>query len=148
VLLVALLLVTFAGLIGLLGVRTGSMTAGDDGGLSVRLDYAVATRPGLATPWTLTVERPGGFDHPVVVATSASYLAAFDINGVSPQPAESTSSAGAAVVWTFAPPQGDVLVVSLDARLEPGVQWRRQAVTSVESGGAATELDYTTWVMP
>lgn len=147
VLVTVLLLVLAAGASGLLGVRTGEVAAGGDGGLDVRLDYATSTRPGLATPWTLTVTRPGGFDEPIEIATSASYLRAFDTNTVSPQP-ESETARSDTVVWTFSPPPGDTFEVSLDASWEPGVQWRRRGTTTVRSGTAEAEVRYTTWVLP
>ena len=61
---------------------------------------------------------------------------------------DGTTSRGDTVEWTFYPPPGDTLRVSLDATIEPGVQWRRQATTTVSTGGAAAEVAYTTWVMP
>jgi len=142
-----LLLIVVAGLAGLLGVRTGEVAAEGPGGLAVRLEYGRATRPGLATPWTLTVTRPGGFDGPIEVATSASYLRAFDVNTVSPQP-DGETSRGDTVVWTFAPPPGDTFEVALDVALEAGVQWRRRGTTTVTAGGAEAGVRYTTWVLP
>jgi hypothetical protein len=146
-LVLVLLLLVVAGAAGLLGVRTGRTSARGTGGLEIRLAYAHTTRPGLASPWTLTVERDGGFDGPIHVATTASYLRAFDDNAVVPAP-DSETSRGDTVVWTFDPPAGDTLTVTLDAALEPGVQWRRRATTTVSTGDATAEVAYTTWVMP
>ena len=143
----ALLLLVAAGATGLLGVRTGHTSARGTDGLEVRLDYARTTRPGLSSPWTLTVERRGGFDGPIHVATTDSYLRAFDNNAIAPDP-DSQTSRGDTVVWTFDPPPGDTLRVSFDASLDPGVQWRRRATTTVSTGGARAEMTYTTWVMP
>jgi hypothetical protein len=81
------------------------------------------------------------------VATTASYLRAFDNNAISPDPGSQTSR-GDTVVWTFDPPPGDTLRVSFDASLDPAVQWRREATTSVSTAGATAEVAYTTWVMP
>jgi hypothetical protein len=142
-----LLVLVVVGAAGLLGVRTGHATARGSDGLEIRLDYARTSRPGLASPWTLTVSRPDGFDGPIHVATTESYLRAFDTNAVNPEP-DGTTSRGDTVEWTFDPPPGDTLRVSLDAMIEPGVQWRRQATTTVSTGGAAAEVAYTTWVMP
>jgi hypothetical protein len=143
----ALLVVVLAGAVGLLGVRTGHTAARGDGGLEIALDYSRVTRPGLASPWTLTVTRPGGFDGPIEVRTTAAYLRAFDDNAIEPEPDGQTSD-GETVVWTFEPPSGDTLTVNLDASLEPGVQWRRAGTTTVSTGGATAEAAYTTWVMP
>jgi hypothetical protein len=143
----ALLVLVAAAAAGLLGVRTGHTTARGPDGLEIRLDYARVTRPGLSSPWTVTVERPGGFDAPIHVATTASYLRAFDNNAITPEP-DSQTSRGDEVVWTFDPPPGDTLRVTFDASLDPAVQWRRGATTTVSTGGARAEIDYTTWVMP
>jgi hypothetical protein len=140
-------LLLLVGAIGLMGVRTSTVSATGPGGTSVELTYASISRPGLATPWDVVVERPGGFDGDVVVRTTSDYLASFDENGLDPDPAESTSDA-TDTIWTFAPPDGDTLTVSFDARLEPGVQWRRQGTTTVEVGAERVTVSYTTWVWP
>jgi hypothetical protein len=81
------------------------------------------------------------------VATTTSYLEMFDENGRNPEPAESTTD-GARTIWTFDPPEGDTLVVWLDTRVEPGVQWRRRATTTVSTGAESVSVEYTTWILP
>jgi len=71
----------------------------------------------------------------------------FDENGRNPEPKESTTD-GDSTIWTFDPPPGDTLVVWLDSRVEPGVQWRRSATTRVRTGDHEATLRYTTWIFP
>ncbi|MGE3621201.1 MAG: hypothetical protein AB7L84_12140 [Acidimicrobiia bacterium] len=135
-----------AGLVGALGVRTTTDEA-RDGGLEVRLTRAVVARPALAVPYRLVVSRPGGFDDPVEVRVSTSYLEALDENGASPDP-DSATTDGDETVWTFDPPEGEVLTVWLDTRIEPGVQWRRGGRTTVVNGGDRVVIDHPVWILP
>ena len=135
------------GAAGRLGVRSATVTA-KGGGYELTVTYAQVTRPGLPTPWSFVVSRPGGFDGPVTVATTNKYLDLFDENGFDPQPSSSTATEKY-VIWEFDPPPGDTLAVSLDARLEPGVQWGRSGETAVlEDGKPVVTARYHTWVMP
>jgi hypothetical protein len=135
------------GLTGWLGVRTGIATA-RGGGYELTVTYGQVTRPGLATPWSLEIRHPGGFDGPVTVSTNSRYLDLFDENGFDPQPSQSTATSDT-VIWEFEAPDGDTLGVSLDARLEPGAQWGRPGETSVlVDGKPVVTVKYKTWVMP
>ena len=127
------------GLLNVYGVRTREKTV-TGSGYELTLTYTSVTRPGLATPWSVEVRHPGGFDSGLVtVAATSSYFDAFDENGLDPDPARSTSD-GERTIWQFEPPTGDTLTVSFDARIEPGVQltrsrarwrcWDRPATTS------------------
>jgi hypothetical protein len=145
--LVLLAVFVVAGALGVMGVRSNTVTATAASGTRLTVTFASVTRPGLATPWDVTIERPGGFDGPVTVRTSSSYLAAFDENGLDPDPESATTDADE-LIWEFLPPVGDTLVVSFDARWEPGVQWRRQGTTTVTLGGEMLSVSYTTWVWP
>jgi hypothetical protein len=136
-----------AAAVGLMGVRSRTVSAAGADGTRVTLTYAAVTRPGLATPWEVVIERPGGFDGPLTVRTSTDYLAAFDENGLSPDPDSATTDEDE-TVWEFEPPDGDTMVVWFDARWEPAVQWRRSGTTTVEVGGETIAVSYTTWVWP
>ena len=70
------------------------------------------------------MRRQGGFPDGLTVAVTSSYLDAFDENGLGPAPVEETTD-GKPTIWRFGPSVGDVLAVSFDARLEPGVQLTR-----------------------
>jgi hypothetical protein len=110
--------------------------------------YPQVTRPGLSATWGFEIRRAGGFEDPITVGTTDSYLGLFDQNAMDPEPAKATSTAGL-VMWEFEPPPGEVLVVSLDARVEPGIQWGRSGKTVVyENGEPAVDVAYRTWVMP
>lgn len=135
------------GLSGMLGVRSRVTTA-RGGGYELTVTYGQVSRAGLATPWSLEIRHPGGFDGPVTVSTNTEYLDLFDENGFDPQPSKSTATPDA-VNWEFEPPDGDTLGVSLDARIEPGAQWGRAGETSVlVDGKPVVTARYKTWVMP
>jgi hypothetical protein len=140
------------GLAGVFGVWTTSSSA-TGGGYQVRVSHARVTRPGLATPFAIEVTRADGspLREPVTLAVSSSYLALFDDNGMDPQPSSETAGPGQ-VVWEFDPPPaaaGDALVVTLDARLEPAVQWGRDGFVRVMDGSeVAAEVRFHTWVAP
>ena len=141
-----LTLFVLAALTRQLGVRTTTVDA-RSGDLTVELRYADRARGALAAPFTIVIERPGGFDGPIEVRTSQSYLEILDDNGFEPEAAEMTT-VDHEVVWTFDPPPGDTLRIILDARIEPGVFGRERGTTTVETGGDAVTLAYTTWVAP
>ncbi|HEV3364553.1 MAG TPA: hypothetical protein VG795_10530 [Acidimicrobiia bacterium] len=143
------LLVAFlaVGAAGWLGVRSTTTTA-EGGGYELTVTYGLVTRPGLATPWSLEIHHPGGFDGPITVSTNTKYLDLFDENGFDPQPSKTTATPDI-VIWEFEPPDGDTLGVSLDARLEPGAQWGRKGETSVlVDGRPVVTAKYRTWVLP
>jgi hypothetical protein len=145
--LAALAIFLILGLAGVWGVRTTTTTV-TDGGYEVTVTYAKVSRPGLATPWAVDVRRPGGFDGPVTVAASSGYLEMFDENGLDPDASKSTQDKQF-VIWEFEPPDGDTLVISFDARIEPAVQWARDGVVQVrEDGRPVVEVPFKTWVMP
>lgn len=135
------------GLTGLLGVRSSTVVARGEG-YELTVTYGSVTRAGLATPFSVEVRRPGGFAGPVVIAVSSSYLEIFDENGLDPDPSEATATRDQ-VEWTFDAPSGDVLGVSFDARVEPGVQWGREGFAAVlVDGRPVARSSFRTWVMP
>ncbi len=140
------------GLLGAYGVRTREARA-TGGGYEVTVTYARVSRPGLATPWSVEIRRPGGFGSgPVRVAVTSSYFDAFDENGLDPDPASSYSD-GEWTVWEYGtpPPPGDVMTVSFDARIEPGVQLTtvRGAMAVLDTTGAdVVGVDFRTFVLP
>jgi hypothetical protein len=135
------------GATGTLGVRTGHTTA-TGGGYELTVTYGKVSRPGLPTPWSFEVRRPGGFDGPVTVTSTSKYLDLFDENGFDPQPSKATSTQDL-VIWEFDPPPGDTLTVSFDARIEPSAQWGRSGETAVlEDGKPVVIARYRTWILP
>jgi hypothetical protein len=118
-------------------------------GYELETEYAVVSRPGLATPWAVTVRHPGGFDGPVTIAVSSDYLEMFDENGLDPDAAAATADADY-VYWEFEPPPtGDELEISFDARIEPARQWGLTGRTKLLiDDRVITEVSYRTWVLP
>ena len=146
--LAVLFLFLAAGALGLLGVRTTSVSATAEG-YELEVKYASVTRPGLATPWVVSVKHAGGFEGPITLATSAKYFDLFDENGLDPEPTSSTTS-GDLLVWEFDPPEGDTLEVSFDARIEPAVQLKSMKARTVLiiDERRVTQVDYRTMVLP
>ena len=136
------------GAFGFLGVQTETKTVSADG-YELELEYGKVSRPGLATPWAVTVKHEGGFDGPVKLATTAEYFDLFDENGLDPEPSSSTTS-GDLLVWEFEPPEGNVLEISFDARIEPAVQLKSvkaKTVLIIEEERVA-EVEFKTLVLP
>ncbi len=143
------LLVVFLalGFANVFGVRTSTVSV-TGSGYTLRVTYASVSRPGLATPWTVEIQRPDGFTGPVTLATSSSYFEIFDENGFAPDPVSSTTL-GDMTVWEFEPPPGTTLTVSFDARLEPTYRGGREALTAIlEEGEEVVAVKYRTRVVP
>jgi hypothetical protein len=135
------------GVTGFFGVRTRT-AQGSGGGYTVEVEYPQVTRPGLDSPWTATVRRPGGFAGPVTIAVTSEYFDMFDENGLDPDPAKASQD-GEFTIWTFEPPSGDTLTVAFDALLSPAQQWGRGGVVQVREGDVpVVEVPFHTWVSP
>ena len=140
-------LIVLAGAAGLFGVRSATRSASGDG-QTLTVVYPTVARPGLAVPFGFDLVRPGGFDGPVTVAVSGSYLRALDQNATDPEPASATAD-GEAVEWEFDPPPGEQLRVRLDSRIEPGVQWGRSGwVAVLEDDQPVVRVKFKTWILP
>lgn len=140
-------LVFLAGLLNLPGVRstTARASAGD---LELSVFHGRVSRGGLATPFDISVSRPGGFDAPVVVGVTRDYLSIFDENGLDPDPASATTM-GDWLLWEFEPPIGDTLDISFDARIEPAAQRGKAGAVAVFDGDReVVAVDLRTTVLP
>jgi hypothetical protein len=134
-------------LIDAYGVDTAVVTAEADGA-TLAVTYPTVARPALAAPFRIEVSQEGGFDDTVTVAVSRGYLELWDLNGIIPAPASETND-GDWVLWEFDPPEGDVLRVTYEARIEPGVQAPRDgSVAFVADGARSPRVDFTTAVRP
>jgi hypothetical protein len=102
------------------GVSTQTASA-TGGGYVLDVRYPTVTRPALATPFDIRIERPGGFEGPVDVAVSWDWLEMWDENGWYPTPSSSWADDDH-LVMEFDPPPGDVLVIEFDARIQPAQQ--------------------------
>jgi hypothetical protein len=136
-----------AGVADVYGVDSTWVEA-EGGGYALRVHHGTVSRPGLATPFEIVVERPGGFEGPLEVAIDRRYLHIWDENGSNPSPVvESTEDDW--LVWTFEPPRGDTFSYSFDGRIEPAAQTGRSASVAVlEDGLAVVQVDFTTRVLP
>jgi hypothetical protein len=105
---------------------TVSVTGAD--GTTLTVKHPTVVRPALAAPFEIVVERPGGFDGPIELSIDLAYLQLWDLNGLFPAPS-AERSAGDAIVWEFDPPDGEVLRVVYEARIEPAVQLETQRAT-------------------
>lgn len=140
--------VVVAAMLGLLGVRYRTVQA-SDGGMTLSVRYAAVGRPGLGVSWQIEVDRPGGFTGDVELLVDARYFDQLDENGIDPEPAE-TRSRGDFVVWTFDQPDGERLVVDLDARIAPTWQPRARGSVAVLGGDGQPQVDveFDTWSLP
>jgi len=131
------------------GVDTAVVSATGPDQTALRVRYPTVTRPALASPLVIEVEREGGFDREIELAVDLHYLELWDLNGIFPSPAEERSE-GSRVIWTFDPPDGEVLRVSYDARIEPGAQLerRRGVITLLEGGEPSITVRFLTKVRP
>jgi hypothetical protein len=131
------------------GVDEKTVSATSESDTELRVRYPTVTRPALATPFEIEVERAGGFENDIELAIDLHYLELWDLNGVYPSPSEERSD-GDRIIWTFTPPDGDVLAVSIDARIEPGAQLERRhgSVTLLESGEPELPVRFVTKVRP
>src|SRR5947207_13799922 len=105
VLLLALAGFVVAGAVGLLGARTGSVTASGNG-YRLTVQYPEVIRPGLAIRWELRLSHPDGFPGPVRVDTTLGYFDLFDFNTLPTLPA-SVSNVRYSTVWVFDRPRGE-----------------------------------------
>jgi hypothetical protein len=146
-----LLVVVIAGVTGFLGVKSRTVQAhARTGGTTLEVHYAQIARAGLDVPFEITVHRPGGFgDNPVVLAISSSYLDLFDRSSVDPQPSSETAGPSN-VQWTFDPPDGDTLVVSVDMQVQYGRHWGRDGTVSLldDAGKPVVTTSFKTWLSP
>ncbi len=139
--------IVLAGALGFFGIRTRTATAVANG-YSLRLDYPWTERAGEPIHWVLTLHREGGFSGPVSIGITQTYLDLLDLNAINPEPSSSRNG-GDAVVWTFAPPDGDVLRVQIDAFVQLNAHLGADAdVFVLQDGARAVNVDYRTWVAP
>lgn len=142
-------IVILAALAGLLGVRTDE-TVTRRHGFALAVDYATVTRPGLATPFQITVSSSqGALPREITLRLSSSYLEMLDLNGLDPVP-DSSLTRAPWTWWTFAvPPAQNSFTLRVDARLEPAVQWGRSSSIALEVAGVDQVTTHiSTWVLP
>lgn len=138
-----------ASLSGFAGLRTREVTATNDD-LTLTVTYAQITRPGIATPFEIAIDREGSATLPdeLSVEVPSEYMDMFDENGLDPEP-ETATSDGTTETWTFRPGEAPTLVIDFDARLQPNIHSGRSATVSVSAPGSeSVEVRLRTWVLP
>lgn len=129
------------------GAWTRTVTSTGNG-VTLSVAYPAVTRPGLPIRWEFTVTRPGGFDGPITLRTTFDYLHLLDISNLEPD-ARSATASNDDLAYTFAPPDGDTLRVSMDGNTEPGFHELPPVTTIVSIDGAdAASVTYRTVVVP
>lgn len=120
-----------------------------DGDYRLRLEHGSVVRSGQAVPLRLEVRHDGGYDGPVTVVFDQDVFDRFDFQNWYPNPSSETGERDT-VVYEFDPPDGDVLVVSLDARVAP-TQWPSHhdyfVALDVDDRQLA-RTDFSVWVTP
>lgn len=117
-------------------------------GYVLRVEHPSVSRPALASIFRITVEREEGFDGPLQLGISRRYLEAWDVNGILPAPAGETAL-GDWILWEFDEPPGQELVITYEARFEPGLQAPRQGRVAVfEDDVPVLTTGFTTAVRP
>lgn len=131
------------------GVDDDTVVAAAGNGTTLSVQYPTVTRPALASPFEIVVERSGGFDSDLQIAIDVDYLEMWDLNGLFPTPMEEQSD-GDRITWTYAAPDGDTLRIFMDSRIEPGMQLARRqgAVSLLEPGEPELTVRFVTKVRP
>ena len=129
------------------GVSPGT-TSASEGGYHLEVRYPAVTRPALASPFDIRVERAGGFDGPIQIAVSWPWLEMWDENSWYPSPSSSYGDDDR-LVMEFDPPPGEVLRVIYDARIQPAQQSGRDGFVSVlEDDLPIATVEFHTRVLP
>jgi hypothetical protein len=132
----------------LLGSQTATATSTGSDGYTLSVTYPRITRPGLPIRWEFTVTHPGGFDGPVHISTTFDALHLFDVSNLEPDASSSTATADE-LIYSFEPPSGDTLRVSMDGNAEPGINEFGPVTTSVlVDGNPAVSVTYRMVVIP
>jgi hypothetical protein len=134
-----LALIVLAGSVGLLGPRTGGITAAA-AGYQLDVEYPAISRAGEPAPLHVRVEHAGGFDGPVQLALCDDLFDHLDFQSWYPNPSAETGDTSE-LRYEFDPPDGEVFEVSLDARAAPG---QFGGVDDVE----VVSVSFTSWRMP
>lgn len=113
-----MLIVVLAGL-DLLGPRTGE-TTNVGGGYTLGIEYPRITRAGQPAPLHVTVEARDGFGDTLMLQLCDEFFNDLDFQAWYPTPA-AESSVPPWIIYEFdPPPTGNVLEISLDARISAG----------------------------
>lgn len=117
-------------------------------GYELEVEHPSTSRPALASLLRIRIEQEGGFDEPLQIGITRHYLEAWDVNGILPAPSAETA-VGPWIIWEFDPPPGEELVITYEARFEPGLQADRAGAVAVfEEDEPVLRVDWTTRIRP
>ncbi|MEO6510446.1 MAG: hypothetical protein ABIO16_05610 [Nocardioides sp.] len=147
--LAALAVFVVLGLLGVLGVHATTATADGDG-FRVSLRYASIARSGLDVPWTLTVTADQGLDKEVTLAVTGDYFDIYETQGFHPDASASYRDADTLYLTFDTPPDGNTMVVTYDAYIQPASQQGRSGTVGVlaEGGRVVAAVDFRTRLLP
>ena len=133
---------------GLFGPRQEFVRQSDDD-WTLTMEHGSVVRSGQPVPMEITVRRTGGFDGPVTLVFAQEIFDRFDFQNWYPNPDSETAAPGT-VTYEFAPPDGERLHVSLDARVAPlqlGGRFTYWLGVEVE-GRVLARTEYVMWMVP
>ena len=135
------------GLAGFAGQRTVTVRSDRDGwALEVR--HVARTRAGMPADMRFVVRRDGGFDGPITLAISASYMELLDDHGLMPEPSAATAD-DRFIEMEFDPPDGETFQLLYKGRIGTDVQRGREGVVAILEGDApVVTVDIATGVLP
>jgi len=142
----ALIGIVALSLSGILGQRTSTVVA-SGGGYRLAVTYPSVVRPGLDVRWNVLVTNPNGFGKTLSLAFSRHYFDIFDLNSVRPD-ADSATSTGTSIIYSWNSPPGRVFEFALDAYAEYGEHVGLDGFSSVLAQGrqVVTVSYHTRWV--
>jgi hypothetical protein len=118
------------------------------GSVDLRVSYPDRVRAGLESSLDITVENPAGLTAPVELAVSREWIEMFDLGAIEPAPDAETGDPER-LIWTFEPPPGDRLEVSVALTLRPAVRTGEEGQVVLLSGDAPfATVDFDTSVVP
>jgi hypothetical protein len=138
-----------AAVLGRLGAHAKEVRA-SGGGYELAVTYDDIARSGLPGNIAIEIRRQGGFGGSVTVSITSKFLDVFDMNGLDPEPVGATTT-GEDLIQTFeTPTTGDTMEISIDARVQPGIQLHRAEgeVSILENGRPIVSVPVRTFVMP
>lgn len=145
----ALAVFVAAGGSGLLGTRTAHTTVQGDG-YTLTVIYPRVSRPGHAVRLQVEVRKAGGFHGaPVTLRYDTEYFEMFDENAFRPDPESETAGPGF-TEDEFQPPDGEVLVMTVDTRVEPARQRGEDGWVSIvgDAGTPVLTAEFSTFLWP
>lgn len=118
------------------------------GSVEMEVSFPERTRAGFESPLGVLVTDPGGFDGPVELAIRRDWLELFDLGAIDPVPGSATGD-DETLIWTFEPPPGAELKVTVSLTLRPAVRSGEEGrVALLEDGNEAAAVSFDTRVVP